>query len=44
MIFTLGVDQLGLDGADRRFLRLIAENYGGGPVGIETISAAKTAE
>ena len=36
----LGVDQLGLDGADRRYLRMIAENYGGGPVGIETMSAA----
>ncbi|SFR13727.1 Holliday junction branch migration DNA helicase RuvB [Poseidonocella sedimentorum] len=36
----LGVDQVGLDGADRRYLRLIAENYGGGPVGIETIGAA----
>ena len=36
----LGVDHMGLDGADRRYLRLIAENYGGGPVGIETISAA----
>ncbi|CUH78705.1 Holliday junction branch migration DNA helicase RuvB [Tropicibacter naphthalenivorans] len=36
----LGVDNLGLDGADRRYLRLIAENYAGGPVGIETISAA----
>ena len=36
----LGVDQLGLDGADRRYLNLIAENYSGGPVGIETISAA----
>ncbi|MGB0440848.1 MAG: Holliday junction branch migration DNA helicase RuvB, partial [Paracoccaceae bacterium] len=36
----LGVDHLGLDGADRRYLRLIAENYGGGPVGIETIAAA----
>ena len=36
----LGVDQLGLDGADRRYLRLIAENYQGGPVGIETMSAA----
>ncbi|MBK1635580.1 Holliday junction branch migration DNA helicase RuvB [Rhodovulum adriaticum] len=34
------VDELGLDGADRRYLRLIAEHYGGGPVGIETISAA----
>ena len=36
----LGVDDLGLDGADRRYLRLIAENYAGGPVGIETMSAA----
>ena len=36
----LGVDDLGLDGADRRYLSLIAENYGGGPVGVETISAA----
>lgn len=36
----LGVDQLGLDGADRRYLELIAENYQGGPVGIETLSAA----
>ncbi|MFK7867657.1 MAG: Holliday junction branch migration DNA helicase RuvB [Roseobacter sp.] len=36
----LGVDALGLDGADRRYLRLIAENYNGGPVGIETMSAA----
>ena len=36
----LGVDDLGLDGADRRYLTLLAENYGGGPVGVETISAA----
>ena len=36
----LGVDRLGLDGADRRYLTLIAEAYGGGPVGIETLSAA----
>ncbi len=36
----LGVDNLGLDGADRRYLTFIAENYGGGPVGIDTISAA----
>ncbi|MGR3695673.1 MAG: Holliday junction branch migration DNA helicase RuvB [Sagittula sp.] len=36
----LGVDDLGLDGADRRYLSLIAENYGGGPVGIETMAAA----
>ena len=36
----LGVDHLGLDGADRRYLTLIAEHYQGGPVGIETLSAA----
>jgi Holliday junction DNA helicase RuvB len=36
----LGVDGLGLDGADRRYLTLIAKNYQGGPVGIETIAAA----
>ncbi len=36
----LGVDHLGLDGADRRYLTLIAENYAGGPVGVETLCAA----
>ena len=36
----LGVDHLGLDGADRRYLTLVAENYAGGPVGVETMSAA----
>jgi Holliday junction DNA helicase RuvB len=36
----LGVDYLGLDGADRRYLRMLAENYAGGPVGVETIAAA----
>lgn len=36
----LGVDHLGLDGADRRYMRLMAEHYGGGPVGVETLSAA----
>ncbi|WP_424178862.1 Holliday junction branch migration DNA helicase RuvB [Yoonia sp. TsM2_T14_4] len=36
----LGVDDMGLDQADRRYLRLIAESYAGGPVGIETLSAA----
>jgi Holliday junction DNA helicase RuvB len=34
------VDKLGLDGADRRYLTLVAENYAGGPVGVETLSAA----
>ncbi|WP_312524768.1 Holliday junction branch migration DNA helicase RuvB [Paracoccus sp. (in: a-proteobacteria)] len=36
----LGVDDLGLDGADRRYMSLMAENYGGGPVGVETLAAA----
>ncbi|KCV83068.1 Holliday junction DNA helicase RuvB [Actibacterium atlanticum] len=36
----LGVDHLGLDGADRRYLSMIAENFGGGPVGVETMCAA----
>ena len=39
-LMRLGVDHLGLDGADRRYLSLIAENYAGGPVGVETLSAA----
>lgn len=36
----LGVDNLGLDAADRRYLGLIANHYGGGPVGVETLTAA----
>ena len=36
----LEVDDLGLDSLDRRYLRAIGVNYGGGPVGIETIAAA----
>jgi Holliday junction DNA helicase RuvB len=36
----LEVDQMGLDAMDRRYLRCIAENYGGGPVGVETLAAA----
>jgi Holliday junction DNA helicase RuvB len=36
----LDVDGRGLDGLDRRYLRCIAENYAGGPVGVETIAAA----
>ena len=34
------VDDLGLDSLDRRYLRIIANNYGGGPVGIDTMAAA----
>lgn len=36
----LDVDARGLDALDHRYLRLTAENYGGGPVGIETLAAA----
>ena len=36
----LEVDARGLDAFDRRYLTLIAENFSGGPVGIETIAAA----
>jgi Holliday junction DNA helicase RuvB len=36
----LEVDELGLDSLDRRYLRAMIDNYGGGPVGVETIAAA----
>jgi Holliday junction DNA helicase RuvB len=36
----LQVDSLGLDDMDRRYLRCMAENYGGGPVGVDTLAAA----
>ncbi len=36
----LEVDHKGLDAFDKRYLKLIAENFAGGPVGIETIAAA----
>ena len=36
----LEVDAEGLDALDHRYLNCIAKNYDGGPVGIETISAA----
>lgn len=36
----LEVDHTGLDPMDRRYLGRIAEDYGGGPVGVETLAAA----
>ena len=36
---ALEIDYLGLDPVDRRMLRAIIENYGGGPVGLETLAA-----
>ncbi|MGH9916771.1 MAG: Holliday junction branch migration DNA helicase RuvB, partial [Pyrinomonadaceae bacterium] len=38
-LLRLEVDALGLDQLDRRYLSMIAHNFGGGPVGIETIAA-----
>jgi len=40
----LGVDVLGLNGADRDILRVIMEKFGGGPVGLNTIAAALSEE
>jgi len=36
---ALEVDYLGLDAVDRRMLTSIIENYGGGPVGLDTLAA-----
>jgi Holliday junction DNA helicase RuvB len=36
----LEVDRLGFDAMDRRYLSCIADHYGGGPVGVETLGAA----
>lgn len=36
----LEVDKIGLDELDRRYLNQIAKNFGGGPVGVETLAAA----
>ena len=36
----LEVDKRGLDDFDRRYMKIIIENYNGGPVGVETLSAA----
>ena len=40
----LDVDASGLDAMDRRYLSCIARNYGGGPVGVDTISAVLSEE
>ncbi|AMN40320.1 Holliday junction branch migration DNA helicase RuvB [Rhodoplanes sp. Z2-YC6860] len=39
-LLELEVDAAGLDVMDRRYLTTIAEHYGGGPVGVETLAAA----
>ncbi len=41
---TLGIDTMGLDGTDRRLIKIIQEHYKGGPVGIETLAATLNEE
>lgn len=36
----LQIDELGLDGLDRRLLTMMIQGYGGGPVGLDTIAAS----
>jgi len=38
-LIRLNVDHAGFDQLDKRYLNMIAVNFGGGPVGIETIAA-----
>ncbi len=40
----LEVDSFGLDNTDRRLLRTIIDNFGGGPVGLSTLAAATSEE
>lgn len=40
----LDVDNYGLDAFDRRYLGCILQNYGGGPVGVDTLAAALSEE
>ena len=40
----LDVDDFGLDNFDRRYLQCIVQNYGGGPVGADTLAAALSEE
>ncbi|HDL90067.1 MAG TPA: Holliday junction branch migration DNA helicase RuvB [Thermodesulforhabdus norvegica] len=40
----LDIDEMGFDSMDRRILRLIIEQYDGGPVGIDTLAAALSEE
>ncbi len=41
---VLGIDHVGLDEVDRRFIRVIEEYYKGGPVGIEALAATLNEE
>lgn len=41
---AMGVDTLGLDNLDKRYLETIINKFGGGPVGLDTISASISEE
>lgn len=41
-LLNLGVDEMGLSDADRKYLDVVKNQYGGGPVGVENIAAALT--
>ena len=43
-LLMLGIDELGLSPADRKLLEIIALKFGGGPVGLSTLSAALSEE
>ncbi len=41
---AMGIDHIGLDHVDREILAIIIEKFGGGPVGLNTLSAAISEE
>ncbi|MBI2096304.1 MAG: Holliday junction branch migration DNA helicase RuvB [Candidatus Taylorbacteria bacterium] len=43
-LLLLGIDEQGLSPADRKLLSLLAEKFGGGPVGLGTLAAALSEE
>jgi Holliday junction DNA helicase RuvB len=43
-MMTLGIDAAGLDDIDRRLLRILRDQYNGGPVGIEALAATLNEE
>ncbi|MCX6809567.1 MAG: Holliday junction branch migration DNA helicase RuvB [Candidatus Berkelbacteria bacterium] len=43
-LLRLGIDKKGLDEVDRKYLKTLLEKFAGGPVGVETISAASSIE
>lgn len=40
----LAIDEIGLNSSDRKFLEVLIEKFGGGPVGLKTIGAAMSEE